>query len=109
MAIETVRRDAAGSQSVGLRPLLPTTATEHINVLAHYHRAEVAHASVHQARRVEAALVAAHRAVAPARARAELRLRKMPEVGFKSPLSPSRSFLPVLFDNPFEGKINNDG
>src|SRR5215203_7135690 len=42
MAIETVRRDAAGSQSVGLRPLLPTTATEHINVLAHYHRAEVA-------------------------------------------------------------------
>ena len=42
MAIENFRRDAAGSQSVGLRPLLPTTSTEHINVLAHYHRAEVA-------------------------------------------------------------------
>src|SRR3954452_21691574 len=42
MALESIRRDAAGSQSAGLRPLLPTTATEHINVLAHYHRAEVA-------------------------------------------------------------------
>src|SRR3954464_10944362 len=42
MAIETFRRDAVGSQRVGLRPLLPTTATEHVNVIAHYHRAEVA-------------------------------------------------------------------
>jgi len=42
MALEAIRRDLAGSQKVGLRPLLPTTATEHVNVLAHYHRAEVA-------------------------------------------------------------------
>ena len=42
MAIETIRRDAAGSQMVGLRSLLPTTATEHVNILAHYHRAEIA-------------------------------------------------------------------
>src|SRR3954469_10900957 len=42
MAIENIRREAAGSQKVGLRPLLPTTSTEYINVLAHYHRAEVA-------------------------------------------------------------------
>ena len=33
MAIETFRRDAAGSQSAGLRSLLPTTATEHVNVI----------------------------------------------------------------------------
>src|SRR5689334_17864996 len=42
MALESIRRDAAGSQKVGLRPPLPTTATEHVNVLAHYHRAEIA-------------------------------------------------------------------
>src|SRR5436190_1138794 len=42
MAIETIRRDAAGSPSVGLRPLLPTTPAEHVNVVAHYHRAEIA-------------------------------------------------------------------
>ena len=42
MGIETIRRDAAGSPSVSLRPLLPTTATEHVNVVAHYHRAEIA-------------------------------------------------------------------
>ena len=42
MALESIRRDAAGPPSVGLRPLLPTTATEHVNVLAHYHRAEIA-------------------------------------------------------------------
>ncbi len=42
MGIENIRRDAAGLQNAVPRSLLPTTSTEHINVLAHYHRAEVA-------------------------------------------------------------------
>jgi uncharacterized membrane protein len=42
MGIENIRRDAAGLQNAVPRPLLPTTSTEHVNVIAHYHRAEVA-------------------------------------------------------------------
>jgi uncharacterized membrane protein len=42
MGIENIRRDTAGLQNAIPRPMLPTTSAECINVLAHYHRAEVA-------------------------------------------------------------------
>src|SRR5215208_4996965 len=42
MGMENIRRDTAGLQNAIPRPMLPTTSAECINVLAHYHRAEVA-------------------------------------------------------------------
>src|ERR1044072_1681592 len=40
MALESIRRDAVGSHSGAPQPLMPTTSTERVNILAHYHRAE---------------------------------------------------------------------
>src|SRR3954452_14934810 len=42
MGVETRRGSAAGSVDAVPRPLLPTTSTECVNIMAHYHRAEVA-------------------------------------------------------------------
>jgi uncharacterized membrane protein len=42
MGIETRRGSAAEPHAAPPRPLLPTTSTECVNILAHYHRAEVA-------------------------------------------------------------------
>src|SRR3954453_12000932 len=42
MGVETIRREPAEPHAAPPRPLLPTTSTECVNILAHYHRAEVA-------------------------------------------------------------------
>jgi uncharacterized membrane protein len=42
MGFEGIRRGAAEPRSAAARPFLPTSTTECVNVLAHYHRAEVA-------------------------------------------------------------------
>ncbi len=41
MGIENIRPGNADLKSAPLRPLLPTTSSECINILVHYHRAEV--------------------------------------------------------------------
>src|SRR3954452_2286189 len=42
MGVETIRREPAEPHAAPPRPLLPTTSTECVNIMAHYHRAEVA-------------------------------------------------------------------